>query len=422
MALRIAQLDPFALAGGGVVAGATEITLKSFTAIDGVTPLTMADFGTIGYGTLEPGNGNLEEQISFTGIVQNSNGTATLTGVSSVLFLNPYTESSGLNKTHAGSTTFVISNTAGFYNQFAIKQNNETITGQWTFENTPITPPAISFASTTVAGIVQEATPAQTLSKTAVGDTGAQLFSNPANAASTLLSDYVVDTGIANAYVIAPSPAITAYTVGQIFTFKATISNTTSSTLAVNGLAAKSIKNVDESSLTANAIVAGQIVMVEYDGTNFQLISRKFPQTATFVASVVYTNGVATRNLSTASGNQVIAHGLGVIPQKVRIHSAFSNDIGVLSFSDGTYENSVYARVSYLFSGATNATVIATDTVSIVILYDTGDPAGNRSQTGTVTVDATNITIAWVKAGSGANVAVPFTWEVEGYTTGSLTT
>jgi hypothetical protein len=76
----------------------------------------MTEFGTEGYGTIEPGNNTLEEQISFSGITQNSNGTATLTGVKTVLFVTPFTESSGLAKTHAGSTTFTISNDAGFYN------------------------------------------------------------------------------------------------------------------------------------------------------------------------------------------------------------------------------------------------------------------------------------------------------------------
>ena len=81
----------------------------------------MSNFGVIGFGTIEPGNGTQEEQISFTGITQNSNGTATLTGVSSVGFFYPYTATSGLLKTHAGSTLFIISNTAGFYNQFPAK-------------------------------------------------------------------------------------------------------------------------------------------------------------------------------------------------------------------------------------------------------------------------------------------------------------
>lgn len=128
--LQVQSQAAYSLAGSGAVAGATSITLKSFESIDGV-PLTMAMFGTIGYGTLEPGNGAQEEQISFTGVSQNANGTATLSGVKTVLFVSPYTETSGLSKTHPGSSSFVISNTAGFYEQFGHLANDEVIAGFW---------------------------------------------------------------------------------------------------------------------------------------------------------------------------------------------------------------------------------------------------------------------------------------------------
>ncbi len=131
---KFVQCAPFSLAGAGAVIGNTTLTLKSFAGIDGGL-LTMTDFGTIGFGTLEPGNGTLEEQISFSGVTQNVNGTATLTGVKSVLFVSPYTQTTGLLKTHAGSTTFIISNTAGFYDELIARNDDETITGTWTFTN-----------------------------------------------------------------------------------------------------------------------------------------------------------------------------------------------------------------------------------------------------------------------------------------------
>lgn len=113
---KVAQTQEFNLAGSGIIAGSTSLVLKSFTKIDG-TLLAMSDFGSIGYGTLEPSNNTQEEQISFTGVTQNlSNGTCTLTGVSSISFTTPYSSTTGVTKTHAGATTFVISNTSGFYN------------------------------------------------------------------------------------------------------------------------------------------------------------------------------------------------------------------------------------------------------------------------------------------------------------------
>lgn len=268
--------------------------------IDG-NQLTMAGtFGTIGFGTLDPGNGTLEEQIAFTGLVNNSNGTVTLTGVKSVAFTSPYTQTSGLLKTHAGSTAFVISNTAGFYDKLTSKNDDETITGTWTFTipnyprmdaNTPYPTEEAQFAtkgyadsltfagapnaSPTQKGIVQIATQAETDARTLFGSTSAYLALNPSTQRSTLLSDYALDTSAsANIIVIAPSPAITAYTTGQQFSLK-TINTTTSPvvTLNVNGLGPKNIVLSNSTSPSIGEIVAGQVIEVEYDGTNFQLQS-----------------------------------------------------------------------------------------------------------------------------------------------------
>jgi hypothetical protein len=132
---KYAQLGEFSVAASGVSIGATSVTLNSFKTIEGVN-LAMTDFGSIGYGTLSP-NTSREEQISFTGVTQNGNGTATLTGVKSVLNVAPYTETSGTTKSQAGNAKFVISNTAGFYNQFTAKGNDETITGLYEFVQNP---------------------------------------------------------------------------------------------------------------------------------------------------------------------------------------------------------------------------------------------------------------------------------------------
>ena len=116
MSLTPVQAQSFTLYGGGVLIGNTSITLSSFLDING-NQLTMSNFGTVGTGTVEPNNGSQEEQIIFTGVTVNSNGTTTLTGVSSVGFESPYTQTSGFTKNHAGLTTYVLSDTAYFNSQ-----------------------------------------------------------------------------------------------------------------------------------------------------------------------------------------------------------------------------------------------------------------------------------------------------------------
>jgi len=85
--------------------------------------------------------------------------------------------------------------------------------------------------------------------------------------------NYITETGAADAYVISPSPAITAYAAGQRFTFIATNASTGASTLNVSGLGVKSIVKNVSAALAAGDIAANAIVSVIYDGTNFQLLS-----------------------------------------------------------------------------------------------------------------------------------------------------
>jgi hypothetical protein len=84
---------------------------------------------------------------------------------------------------------------------------------------------------------------------------------------------YAADTGAANAYAAAftPAPALVA---GLSLFFKAAHANTGASTLAVNGGSAKAITKSGTTALAGAEISANQIVHVMYDGTQFQLISQ----------------------------------------------------------------------------------------------------------------------------------------------------
>ncbi len=83
------------------------------------------------------------------------------------------------------------------------------------------------------------------------------------------------DTGSANAYAISLSPTPSVGTYSQAC-FKAANSNTTASTLAVNGGSAIAIKKWSSGSLAALSIgdiTANQIINVEYDGTQWVVLS-----------------------------------------------------------------------------------------------------------------------------------------------------
>lgn len=291
------------LAGSGVIIGATSIVLTSLTDIYGNAITSITSFGDKGYITLEPDTTN-EEGATFTTVTVNANGTVTLGGVSTILAQSPYTETSGLVRAHAGGTKLVITDNVSFWNTFGNLNNANTWADIQTFSvpGVQATDPTASAqvankhyvdsvavagapnASTTVKGIVELATQAEVLSKSTTGGTGALLTVTPDTLASTLLSDYKVDTGAANAYVITPAPAVTAYTTGQIFSFKAINACTTASTLNVNGLGTKAIVNSKGGALVSGDISAAMIVTVEYDGTSM-VMQNPVANTPTVAAS-----------------------------------------------------------------------------------------------------------------------------------------
>ncbi len=97
--------------------------------------------------------------------------------------------------------------------------------------------------------------------------------SAPATAHEMSSPFHCEDTGAGGNYACSLSPAIAAYTTRTVYWFKANSANSGAATINFNSLGAKTIKKQSSQSLAANDIVAGQIVMLTYDGTNMQMIS-----------------------------------------------------------------------------------------------------------------------------------------------------
>ena len=69
------------------------------------------------------------------------------------------------------------------------------------------------------------------------------------------------------------TPALTAYATGQQFSFVVAATNTTAVTLNIDSVGAKAVTRTGSVALVAGDMVTGQVVIVEYDGTRFQLIN-----------------------------------------------------------------------------------------------------------------------------------------------------
>lgn len=164
---------------------------------------------------------------------------------------------------------------------------------------------------------------------------------------------YGVGAGVANAYTITLTPAspnaIQAYRTGVAYVFVGPIVNTGASTVDVDGRGVKAITKFGTVPLVAGDIRAGQVCVVVYDGTRFQLlnpgnvgpsnfspgIDRQFLRTNATPATVWesgYMTPVASYVAIPAAGNSVtFPHGLGADP--------LTWDIGIICVTDDSAVN-----------------------------------------------------------------------------------
>lgn len=148
----------YTIAGGGVAPADASFTLQSFTIQQTGQPIVTGNLSSIFYMTIEPGNRTKQEIVGCTTVVQNSSGSATISGCSRGLSpISPYTASTTLAFGHAGGSQVILSDPPQVFNQYPAKDNNETITGTWTTTggfvdtaSTTFTGPVTLNASTTI--------------------------------------------------------------------------------------------------------------------------------------------------------------------------------------------------------------------------------------------------------------------------------
>lgn len=113
--------------------------------------------------------------------------------------------------------------------------------------------------------------------------------------------------GTGNAITLTPAPAITTYTAGQRFQFVASAANTAATTVAISGLAAKSITKSGATALASGDIPSGAVVNIQYDGTQFQITNVGNLGTVTSVAMTVPVEFSLSGSPVTGSGTLAVS-------------------------------------------------------------------------------------------------------------------
>lgn len=227
---------------------------------------------------------------------------------------------------------------------------------------------------------------------------------------------YATDSGSTDAYAITLSPAITSYTTGLLIAFKANTANTGAASLNVNSLGAKTIVKVVggiTTALATNDIRAGQIVLVEYDGTNFQMqstlgnasgitnsaTSGVLPKTVdgsgNLGASRITDDGTDT-NIVNLAGNVVIgADGAG-LGNYIEVQNTSPSSQVLKLYGAGTANGDVEIDFSRSFSLVGNNSSITTNaagdfqvsSVTNTIVTNGGEASFPDGQAGTVALQA----------------------------------
>jgi hypothetical protein len=228
-----------------------------------------------------------------------------------------------------------------------------------------------------------------------------QDFSTISNATNDLAtySNYVTDTGVANAY-IANYPAnivTTTVSAGLRLQFKAANANSGASTLNVQvnsvSIGSGSIKLTDGSSLPANTIVANAVVDVLYDGTNFQLLSDS-------------SGGKEVITDLSVTGNLTVTGTTGLT-------GALTANVANITTATITTGNITTANVTTM-SGTTNYTGQQTFTGSSSILSSKfvnsleTTTVSATAATGTINYDVTTQSVLYYTTNASANWTVNF--------------
>ena len=100
---------------------------------------------------------------------------------------------------------------------------------------------------------------------------------------------------------------LTAYATGQQFSFVAAGTNTTAVTLNIDGLGAKAVTRTGAVALDAGALVSGQMAIVEYDGTRFQLINANAFTNLTVSGALTVGTTLAVTGVATLTAQPILS-------------------------------------------------------------------------------------------------------------------
>ncbi|SCY93096.1 hypothetical protein [Alkaliphilus peptidifermentans] len=209
---------------------------------------------------------------------------------------------------------------------------------------------------------------------------------------------YGITGGTSNNYTLTLDPPLTSYTPGICVAIKIHTANSGASTLNINGLGAKSIRDSRGNILTTGKLILNGVYTLRYDGSNFQLQGEGASGNAT--ASDLLSGKTA----STDAGDII-----GTMSNKGA--KTFNPSASVQSDTAGYYSsvtcNAVNVPAANVLSGTTIAgtagSMVNRGNVTSALTSQGGQytiPQGYHAGAGTVTANITNLSSGNVRKGA----------------------
>lgn len=134
--------------------------------------------------------------------------------------------------------------------------------------------------------------------------------------ATTVVSiPYAADTGTVNNIVASFSPAITSLAAGTTIEVKIANTNSSATKITVNSLSAVNVTDRYGNALLQGALNAGEVALMIYDGTEFQVVNNVIPTINT--ATTFYVNNStgndANNGLTTGTAWATLTHAVAAI-------------------------------------------------------------------------------------------------------------
>lgn len=218
-----------------------------------------------------------------------------------------------------------------------------------------------------------------------------------------------------NTYAATIAPAITAYAATQRFFIRFTNANTAAATLNLNGLGAKAITKNGTTALQAGDIKAGQIFLLAYDGTQFQILGSTNIAPAKSEGRMYWKENTGTMTLSSGDGWKKFTGMTSVAGTLTNFTHTSPNSLQYTGAATKTFLVTVAASIYYASGGAflaavgimKNALDPADNAQNSMSVYSSDEPIGIIGQVTLATNDTISFAIKKFVGGS-TNIASGF--------------